>query len=150
MSHIINQARNKQSQIIVTLLYLKNAFDEVDYRLMFKVLEYHHLPAEMKTLITDYCDNYTMSVGHDDYSTEHMIVGKGVLQGDCLNPLLFSMIVNTLIKSADHEKSRCMGYSFAKTLLPRHWFQFADDSAITTSTEKDNQLPLNVFNKWCN
>ena len=117
---------------------------------MFKVLEYHHLPAEMKTLITDYCDNYTMSVGNDDYSTEHMIVGKGVLQGDCLNPLLFSMIVNTLIKSVDHEKSRCMGYSFAKTLLPRHWFQFADDSAITTSTEKDNQLPLNVFNKWCN
>ena len=117
---------------------------------MFKVLEYHHLPAEIKTLMTDYCDNYTISVGNDDYSTEHMIVGKGVLQGDCLSPLLFSMIVNTLIKSVDHEKSRCMGYSFVKTLLPRHWFQFADDSAITTSTEKDNQLPLNVFNKWCN
>ena len=42
-----------------------------------------------------------------------------------------------------------MGYSSSKTLLPRHWFQFADDSAITTSTEKDNQLPLNMFSKWC-
>ena len=29
-------------------------------------------------------------------------------------------------------------------------FQFADDSAITTSTEKDKQLLLNIFNKWCN
>ena len=43
-----------------------------------------------------------------------------------------------------------MGYSSAKTLLPCHWFQFADDSAITTSTEKNKQLLLNVFNKWCN
>ena len=103
---------------------------------MFKVLEYHHLPAEIKTLMTDYCDNYTISVGNDDYSTEHMIVGKGVLQGDCLNPLLFSMIVNTLIKSVDHEKICCMGYSFAKTLFPRHWFQFADDSAIQHQLKK--------------
>ena len=43
-----------------------------------------------------------------------------------------------------------MCYSSAKTLLPRHGFQFADNSAITASTEKDKQLLLNVFNKWCN
>ena len=47
------------------------------------------------------------------------------------------MIVNTLIKPIDHEKVCCMGYSSSKTLLPRHWFQFVDNSAITTSTEKD-------------
>ena len=60
-------------------------------------------------------------MGNDDNSTKPMIVGKGVLQGGCLSPLLFSMIVNTLIKSNDHEKVRCMGYSSSKTLLPRHW-----------------------------
>ena len=37
---------------------------------MLKVLEYHDLPAEIKTLITDYYDDYVMSVGTDDYSTE--------------------------------------------------------------------------------
>ena len=42
------------------------------------------------------------------------------------------MIVNTLIKSIDHEKIRCMGYSSAMTLLPCHCLQFPDDSAITT------------------
>ena len=152
LSHIINQARNKQRQVIVTLLDLKNAFGAVDHRwIMLKVLEYHHLPAEIKTLIIDYYDNHAISVGMDDYSTEPIIVGKGVLQGDCLTPLLFKMIVNTLVKSIDHErKIRCMGYSSAETFLPCHLFQFADDSAITTSTEKDKQLLLNIFNKWCN
>ena len=89
-------------------------------------------------------------MGSDDYSTEPLIVGKGVPQKDCLGPPLLNMIVNTLIKSIHHEKIRCMGYSSPKTLLPRHWFQFADDLAITASTGKDNRLLLNVFNRWCN
>ena len=70
-------------------------------------------------------------MGTDDYSTKPMIVGKGVLQGDCyycycyISPLLFSVIVNTHIKSIDHKKIRCMGYSSAKTLLPRQWFRLS-------------------------
>ena len=47
------------------------------------------------------------------------------------------MIDNALIKSIDHEKNCFMDYSSAKTSLPLHWFQFADNSAITTSAEKD-------------
>ena len=30
-----------------------------------------------------------------------------------------------------------------------HWFQFADDAAVITSGEKDNQLLLNCFTRWC-
>ena len=58
------------------------------------MLEYHHLQTEIKTLITNCYDNYAIFVGTDDYSTEPIIVGKGVLQSF----LLFSMIVNTLTK----------------------------------------------------
>ena len=32
---------------------------------------------------------------------------------------------------------------------PRHWFQFADDTAVITSSSEDNQLLLHVFSKWC-
>ena len=30
----------------------------------------------------------------------------------------------------------------------KHWFQFADDTAITTSLPNDNQMLLNLFTKW--
>ncbi|CAB4043819.1 Hypothetical predicted protein, partial [Paramuricea clavata] len=33
-------------------------------------------------------------------------------------------------------------------MYPRHWFQFADDTAILSAHEEDNQLLCNVFNKW--
>ena len=51
---MINHARGKQRQIIITLLDLKNAFGEVDHRLLLKTLEYHHIPKNIKLLISEY------------------------------------------------------------------------------------------------
>ena len=34
-------------------------------------------------------------------------------------------------------------------ITPRHWFQFADDATISTSTESENQILLNCFTRWC-
>jgi len=34
-------------------------------------------------------------------------------------------------------------------ITPRHWFQFADDATISTSTESENQVLLNCFTRWC-
>ena len=64
-------------------------------------------------------------------------------------PSLFNLVVNTFLKTIDSEKIRSMGYNCCHTFTPRHWFQFADDSALVTSTEEDSQALLNVFKKWC-
>ena len=32
---------------------------------------------------------------------------------------------------------------------PVHWFQFADDAAVITTCEKENQILLNCFTRWC-
>ena len=65
-----------------------------------------------------------------------MKVGKGVIQGDCLSPLLFNMCINSLIKCIEDERTRALGYHYCNTLKPRHWFQFADDMALVTATEE--------------
>ena len=119
------------------------------HRLLLKVLDYHHVPVELKSLIKDFYHNYAISFGTDNYSTEPILVRKGVLRGDCLSPLLFNMVINTLKKTIDDEKVKCMGYNYCDIMSPRHWFQIVDDSALVTSTEEDNQLLLNVFTKRC-
>ena len=128
---------------------LKNAFGEVDQKLLLKVLEYHHIPDVTKLLITEYYKNYAITIGTDTYITDLLIVGKGILQGDCLSPLLFNMVTNTWIKTIDEEWIHCVGYNFCNSLEPRHWFRFADDSTVVMSTEQDRQLLLNLFTKWC-
>ena len=62
---------------------------------------------------------------------------------------LFNMCFNSLLKCIDDERIKCVGYVYSDAMTPRHWFQFADDSAIATATDEDSQHLLNVFTKWC-
>ena len=54
LTYIINNARKKQSQALITLLDLQNAFGGVDHSLLLKVLDYHYVPVELKSLIKNY------------------------------------------------------------------------------------------------
>ena len=44
--------------------------------------------------------------------TSPIKVQRGVLQGDSLSPLLFNLIVNTLINKIKSEKVECMSYVY--------------------------------------
>ena len=76
-------------------------------------------------------------------------MGRGVLQGDCLSPLTFNLCFNTFIRYISDPTFAQFGFSTA-SLTPLHWFQFADDAAVITSLEQENQLLLNHFSRWCN
>ena len=72
--------------------------------------------------------------------TSPIRVHRGVLQGDSLSaqgdnlsPLLFNLIINTLINTIKSEKIECMGYFYQDCLRLKYWFQFADDTAIVTA-----------------
>ena len=43
----------------------------------------------------------------DNFMTSPIKVESGVLQGDSLSPLIFKLIVNTLINTANFEKVEC-------------------------------------------
>ena len=71
-----------------------------------------------------------------------------MLQGDCLSPLLFNMCFKTFIQHINADKYRQFCFSF-NFLNPIHWFQFADDAAVITGLESENQHLLNRFSIWC-
>ena len=41
-----------------------------------------------------------------------------------------------------------MGYVYDGCLSPKHWMQFADDTALVSALESDNQHLCNAFVKW--
>jgi hypothetical protein len=94
-------------------------------------------------------EDFHISIASKDFITHSIKVGRGVLQGDCLSPLLFNLCINTLVNTVKNEKLNCFGYTYDFLFQPRNWFQFADDTAIVTSSEEDNQLLINGFRKWC-
>lgn len=149
MTHLINKSRTKQNSLTITLLDLRNAFGEVSHNLIKSVLQFHHLPVEVCNLVENIYQDFYVSITSKDFRTDYIKVGKGVLQGDCLSPLIFNMIINTFIQVVKQEKFTSFGSNIIKGFQPRNWFQFADDAAAVTSLEKDNQTLLNIFSRWC-
>ena len=148
MSNIINKARRKQRSLVITLLDLKNAFGEVHHNLIPEVLTYHHIPAEIQQLIHSLYTDFQTSIITNNFRTPFIKVGRGVLQGDCLSPLTFNLCFNTFIKYISDSKFKQFGFS-TNPLCPVHWFQFADDAAVITGLESENQMLLNHFTRWC-
>ena len=59
LTYVINHSRKKQRNLVVTLTELKNAFGEVDHKLLGEVLKYHKVPDHIITLITSlYTDDF--------------------------------------------------------------------------------------------
>ena len=122
---MINHARKRQRDLFITLIDLRNAFGEVHHSLLNKVLEYHHVPNEVKSLIQNMHKDFHISIGTKRFITGRIKVERGVHQGDCLSPLLFNMCFNTLIQTIRQKKihgsqspirllrvSRCLAKSF--------------------------------------
>ena len=149
MAHIINKARMKQRSVVITLLDLKNAFGEVHHNLIPTVLKYHHIPDQIQQLINNLYSNFHTSVLSDCFRTPFIKVNRGVLQGDSLSPLTFNLCFNTFIRYIADQKFKQFGFAL-NTLNPTHWFQFADDAAVITGLENENQILLNHFTRWCN
>ena len=51
LTYVINHARKKQRNLVITLLDLKNVFGEVDYEFITYVLKFHHVPDHIIQLI---------------------------------------------------------------------------------------------------
>ena len=149
LAYVINNARVKQRSLHVTLLDLKNAFGEVNHNLLDCVFEYHHIPIKVRTLVRDLYTDFSTAIASDAFVTDFILVGRGVLQGDFLSPLAFNMVINTFIQFIKNEKYQQFGYNFIKYMIPRHWYQFADDAAVVTRLEHETQVLLIAFNSWC-
>ena len=115
--------------MVITLLDLKNAFVEVHHNLLHEVLNYHHVPDLIKALVQSLYTDFNTSMLTAEFDTPFIRVGRGVLQGDSLSPLLLNMCFNTFIQHI--KDGRFLQFGFFEKLVQVHWFQFADDAVIS-------------------
>ena len=80
------------------------------------------------------------------YQTPLLKVNKGVLQGDCLSPLLFNMVMNKFIQYIKTDQFCQLGFNARQPFLT----PFADDAVISTGEKYKTQILLNAFTMWCN
>ena len=148
LAHIIRQAKKKQRSLVVRLLDLKKAFGEVHHNLIPVDLDCHHVHQSLLNVLYN-CTKTLLQQLLQTHVQHHSHILRGVLQGDCLSPLIFNLLINTFIQYVSQERFSQLSYSLSKLLRPIHWFQFADDAAIATGQEYETQVLLNTFTAWC-
>ena len=121
----------------------------MNHNLIQSVLKYHNIPDEICDIVNNLYSDFHLAIITNEFVCDFIKVRKGVLQGDCFSPLCFNMIINTFIQSIQEEQYTIFGFKINNGFTPRNWFQFADDAAAIICLESENQLLLNVFNRWC-
>ena len=100
---MINHTRKRQCDLVITLIDLRNAFGEVHHSLLRRAPDFHHIPHhiphELRELILEMYRDFYVTIGTMGYTTCPIKLESGVLQGDCLSPLLFNLCFNTLIQT---------------------------------------------------
>ena len=144
MAYVINRTWFKQRSVLITLLDLGNTFGEAHHNLMKSALIYHHIPEPLEIpTVNLYTNSYSYIIANS-FSTVAIPFKRGVLQSDCLGPRIFSLCFNTFIQFIKHSKHKQLGFSprnEADRLFQHiYWFQLADDAAVITTTERENQL----------
>ena len=102
LTYMINHAR--QRDLVITLIDLQNAFGEVHHSLLRRVLDFHHIPHELRELILEMYRDFYVTIGTMGYTICPIKLERGVLQRDCLSPLLFNLCLNTLIQTVKQRK----------------------------------------------
>ena len=111
MGHVINKARLKQHSVVITLLDFQNAFGKVHHNLINSVLSYHHIPQTVQLLMANLYAGFHSSIISDCFTTTTIPFQRGVLQGDCLSPLLSILCFNTFIQFIRQQKYTHLGFS---------------------------------------
>ena len=145
----MKDAEQNQRSIVVTLLDLKNAFGEINHKLIISALQYHHIPMEITNLIENIYSNCQISIATGTQNTPLINVTKGVLQGDPCSPLIFNICFNPLMKLISQPKYEQLGYLWDPNARVRSWLQFADDTALISKNVKAAQSLIDLNVAWC-
>ena len=115
----------------------------VHHNLIPEVLKYDHVPDHIQQLIrTLYSDHHHRLFSNTFHQSWPWRPPGGLPQPSNIQPL-FQHLYSIYFRS----KFRQFGFTIS-SLSPVHWFQFADDTAVITGLENENQILLNHFTRW--
>ena len=131
---IIEKAREFQKKHLFLLYRLCQAFDCVDHKKLWKILQEmgisDHLTCLLRNLYAD--QEATVRTGHG--TTDWFQIGKGVCQSCILSPCLFNLYAECIMRNAGLEEAQA-GIKFAGRNINN--LRYADDTTLMAEREEE-------------
>lgn len=149
MMNVMRVAKTTKKSFYALLLDLKAAYDSVPHARLWKLLRHVGISEQIVNYLERLYTGAMMHVETKGFSTASVPYGKGVLQGDTLSPLLFTIYFMVVIRAG----RRGIGKGFITGAgYVHHLKAFADDlNVVVKSLEELRETWRNLAEglAWC-
>ena len=130
----------KNRKLFIGFIDLRSAFDTVDHRALWKILELNGVPPKLSSLLQRLYINAESNVRINGKDSEPFNINSGVRQGCVAAPDLFNCVIDHLMTRVCE---RVSGVSFGEYNLSD--LEYADDTAALTEDLPTLVLALDTF-----
>jgi hypothetical protein len=136
---IIEQSEELQTPLYLLFVDFERAFDTLDHERMWTILECYGIPTKVLNIVKGLYRDVSCRVVHNGRLGRQIKVKSGVKQGCILSPLLFTIILDWVMKKAT-KTPRGIQWTMSSRLED---LDFADDICMMTHRESDMRAKLN-------
>ena len=103
LRRILEAADDQQLELIVTFVDFKKAFDSINRSVMFAILRFYGIPAQVVDAIASMYTGSKGAVFVGGKLSEPFDITTGVLQGDVLAPFLFVIVMDYVLTKSERD-----------------------------------------------
>ncbi|VDP58376.1 unnamed protein product [Schistosoma mattheei] len=134
---IVKQPVEWNSSLYIKSIDYEKAFDSVDRRTLWKLLRHYGVPEKIVNIIWNSYDGLQCKIAHGEQQTDAFQVRTGVRQGCLLDPFLFLLVVDWIMKISTSEGKHGIRWTAQNQLDD---LDFADDLALLSHTHEQLQI----------
>lgn len=142
LDSIIKEQIKKKQPCFQAFLDIKGAYDSVYREMLWKKCEQKNIVGPRLRLLKGLFDHTEVAVRVNGNTTEYVKMGRGLLQGSLLSPLLFNVFIDDLPKCL---RSKNKGINISGHKI--NSLIYADDIVVITKTKQELQKCLNACNR---
>ena len=136
LRQIIEKAIALDSNLLITFIDFKKAFDCVHRPSVWNILRSYGIPDKIIGIIQNFYKDSRCAVRADGQQGEWFQIVTGVRQGCLLSPLIFLLVVDWILKRSTSNNECGLPWNEGQTLTD---LDFADDIAVLEKTRKGMQ-----------
>ena len=131
---IIGKAREFQKNIYFCFIDYAKAFDCVDHKKLWKILQEMGIPDHLTCVLRNLYAGHEATVRTGHGTTDWFQIGKGVRQGCILSPCLFNLYADYITRNAGLEEAQA-GIKIAWRNI--NHLRYADDTTLMAESEEE-------------